>query len=356
MRRRGRTGAPPAGGRRSAAVVVAALGLIGWVGIAGTPSWAADRIAGRGGSGDQGGSSRHSRADGGTPDNGPAQFVAGIDGRIATVSSETGRVDRYLTAEQPGGGAEEPTVSPDGRTVWFSRGDGSCAAHIASVPVAGGPEKALPGSGEAGPEGTPLARPGRSQLAWSRADCKDSAEALVVGDLRGLEGHGQIGLVPLAWSRDGDHLLARASDHDELHLLDIAGSGTITDDRVLAVTDRAADCRLQVVGFSPDDNGGYVATRHCGPSSGEARRSLVLLGRDGRVASTPLRLPRGQDFVGSPVFDQKGHSLLYATAPVEAAGTGNGNGSDDVSLWLWRDGDLRRLARPSRYGDPAWLP
>ena len=284
----------------------------------------------------------------------PAEFVAELNGRIVVVAAANGRIERRLTPEAPGGGASGPAVGPDGRTVWFARGDGSCASHIASVPAAGGPERSLPGSGEAGPESTPLPRPGHDQLAYSRGDCGGPTNTLIVGDLRGLRAHGQTGLVPLAWSRDGDHLLARASDHDELHLLDIAGSGAITDDNVPAVADSASDCRLQVVGFSPDDNGGYVATRHCGPASGEARRSLVLLGRDGRVSGTVLRLPRGQDFVGAPTFDRRGHSLLYATGPVEAAGTGASG--DDVSLWLWRDGDLRRLARPSRYGNPAWLP
>jgi hypothetical protein len=245
-------------------------------------------------------------------------------------------------------------VGPDGRTVWFARGDGSCASHIAFVPAAGGPERGLPGSGEGGPESTPLPRPGHDQLAYARSACDGPASTLIVGDLRGLRAYGQTGLVPLAWSRDGDHLLARASDHDELHLLAIAASGAIADDEVLAVADGTSDCRLQVVGFSPDDNGGYVATRHCGPAGGGSRRSLVLLGRDGRVSRTVLRLSRGQDFVGAPAFDRSGHSLLYTTGPVESAGTG-GSG-DDVSLWLWRDGDLQRLARPSRYANPAWLP
>jgi len=143
------------------------------------------------------------------PSNGtPARFVAQTGGRIAIVSADTGRVERLLTADQPSGGAEAPTVSPDGRTVWFSRIDGGCAAHLASVPVAGGDEQKVPGSGESGPEGLPLLRPGRAQLAYSRSGCEHPGEALVVGDLRGLEGHGQVGLVPLAWSRDGGHLLA----------------------------------------------------------------------------------------------------------------------------------------------------
>ncbi|HYH51998.1 MAG TPA: hypothetical protein VEG38_20830, partial [Acidimicrobiia bacterium] len=63
----------------------------------------------------------------------PARFVAELDGRIVVVSAETGRVERHLTSDKPGGGASDPAVSPDGRTVWFARDDGSCASHLASV-------------------------------------------------------------------------------------------------------------------------------------------------------------------------------------------------------------------------------
>ena len=289
-------------------------------------------------------------ADGGLP----AEFVAELNSRIVVVSAATGRVERRLTADAPGGGALRPAVGLDGRTVWFSRGDGSCAAHIASVPAAGGPERSLPGSGEAGPESTPLPRPGHDQLAYARSDCKGAGDTLVVGDLRGLEAHGQLGLAPLAWSGDGDHLLARSSTGDDLHLLVVDDAGAIVDDEPLAPADRA-DCRLGVVGFSPGGNDGYVATRHCGPSTGEARRSLVLLDHAGHLTDTVLRLPRGQDFVDQPAFDRGGHSLLFSTAAVEA-GSGGGADAADVTLWLWRDGDAHRLARASRYRQPAWLP
>jgi len=285
----------------------------------------------------------------------PAEFVAELDGRVVVVSAATGRVVRRLTAEAPGGGASQPAVGLDGRTVWFSRGDGSCAAHLAAVPAAGGPERALPGSGEAGPEGTPLPRPGHDQLAYSRADCSGPGDTLVVGDLRGLHAHGQVGLVPIAWSRDGDHLLARASDRDQLHVLDVDDRGAIADDRVLAPADRTQGCKLAVVGFSPDDNDGFVAFRRCSPSAGEARRSLVLLDRAGAVRDTVVRLPRGEDFGAASAFDRTGHSLLFSTAPVEAAGGGPGQAGGGATLWLWRDGDTRRLARQSRYTSPAWL-
>ena len=296
-------------------------------------------------------SSRRQYGDPSTGGDLPAEFVAEQDGRLVVVSAATGQVTRRLTPDAPGGGASHPAVAPDGRTVWFSRADGTCAAHLAWVPAAGGRERGLPGSGEEGPETTPLPRPGHDQVAYARADCQSAQTTLVVGDLKGLRAYGQSGLVPLAWSADGDHLLARAADRDERHLLDVDTRGAIADDHPLAPADRAAGCQVQVLGFSPGDSDGYVAARRCDPSSGEARRSLVLLDRAGRLRSTVVRLARGQAFLGAPVFDPSGHSLLFSAAPVES-----GAGTDDVSLWLWRDGNTRRLARGNRYLDPAWLP
>ncbi|HEY0399769.1 MAG TPA: hypothetical protein VGF00_15340, partial [Acidimicrobiia bacterium] len=226
-------------------------------------------------------------------------------------------------------------------------------AHIASVPVGGGPEQKLRGPGEAGPEGTPLPRPGRAHLAWSRTDCKDSGHALVVGDLRGLEGHGQIGLVPVAWSRDGNQLLAVTADGTEVHLIDVTPKGALDADQVLAPADPTAGCRLRVVDFSPDDNGGYLAERRCGPSGEQARRTLVLLDRNGDVRRAVLRLPRGEDFVDRVTFDPSGHALLYSTA---RSAYGDSAADNPVSLWLWRDGASKLLARQSGYRHPSWLP
>lgn len=286
---------------------------------------------------------------------GPARFVAELGGRIVVVSAETGRAERYLTDVKPGGGAFRPAVSPDGRVVWFSRSDGNCAAHLASTPATGGKEEKVPGSGEAGPETVPLPRPGLAQLAYARLDCEEPNSALIVGDLEGLEGHGQSGLVPMAWSRNGDLLLAQKVTGDkDLRLLRINKAGGIVGNQALALTDSVADCRLEVVGFSPDDNNGYVALRRCGPSGDRGRRSLVLLDKDGNLRKTVLRLSRGQDFSGRPVFDRIGHSLLYFTVP--AAAGDNTTNEPPVSLWLWRDGESRRLERQTSYTHPAWLP
>jgi len=338
-------------GRAARAAAVAVVTVAATVLVTGGTAESAGRHAGR--ENDRERSTRRFRDEQGTETGRPAEFVAERNGRIVVVSSETGRIERYLTAVQPGGGAKEPALSPNGRTVWFSRGDGTCAAHLASMALAGGKEEKLPGSGEAGPEGTPLPRPGRPHIAYSRTDCKEPTAALIVGDLGGLEGHGQLGLVPLAWSRDGRLLLAATVDGDEVRLLQVSDSGAIVGNEPLDVADSTQGCRLKVMGFSPDDNDGYVALRRCGAGE-SARRSLVLLGRDGDYRRTVVRLRRGEDFLGRPAFDPTGHSLLYSTVPARV--DRGSAGGPEVNLWLWHDGETRILDRQSGYRHPSWLP
>jgi hypothetical protein len=323
--------------------------------LTGDPAGSAERNRDRSRDRDRAHSERRFRGEEGAANGRPAQFLAALDGGIAVVSAETGRVDRWLATEKPGGRAKEPALSPDGRTVWFSRGDGSCAAHLASIPLAGGKEQKLPGSGEAGAEGTPLPRPGYPHVAYSRIDCKEPGAALIVGDLGGLEGHGQLGLAPLAWSRDGTLLLATAADGDEARLLQVSENGAIVDNKPVVLADTSKDCRLQAVGFSPDGNNGYLAMRRCGMGE-SARRTLVLLNQDGKYRRTVARLPRGEDFIDRPSFDPTGHSLLFSSAPA-AFGDGSATNADpEISLWVWRDGEARVLARRSGYRHPSWLP
>ena len=281
-------------------------------------------------------------------------FMAALDGGIAIVSADTGRVDRWVVAEQPGGRAKDPALSPDGRTVWFSRAGGSCAAHLASVPLSGGKEEKFPGSGEAGPEGMPLPRPGGHHIAYSRTGCEEPDTALIVGDLDGLQARGQSGLVPLAWSRDGTLLLATAAGADEARLLEVSEDGAIVRNHRLAPVDQTAGCRLRVVGFSPDDNNGYVALRRCGVGE-STRATLVLLDQRGAYRKSVVRLPRGEDFADRPVFDPTGHSLLFSSAPAAYEGSDEAR-APAMSLWVWRDGETRVLARQSPYRQPSWLP
>jgi hypothetical protein len=74
----------------------------------------------------------------------PADFVAvGADGVVAVYSAADSALIRTLTVPMPGGGPGAPQLSPDGRTVIFSRGTGTCAQIIDTVPFRGGPEQTL---------------------------------------------------------------------------------------------------------------------------------------------------------------------------------------------------------------------
>jgi hypothetical protein len=78
----------------------------------------------------------------------PADFAgdspgAGTMDVVAVYSAADGHLIRNLTVPMPGGGPGTPRLSPDGRTVVFSRGQGSCAQTIDTVPFRGGREQVL---------------------------------------------------------------------------------------------------------------------------------------------------------------------------------------------------------------------
>jgi len=81
----------------------------------------------------------------------PASFVGltpphsppSAAGRLALYSTANGKRLRFLTAQEPGHGAFNPVVSPDGRTVAFERSTGSCAQTIDAVPIDGGRARVL---------------------------------------------------------------------------------------------------------------------------------------------------------------------------------------------------------------------
>lgn len=110
---------------------------------------------------------------------GPEVMVAARDGRIAVISTANGEIVRWLTAAEPGGGAYDPALSDDGKTVIYVQASGTCSSEIRSVPVAGGTPKTLVGGGEGALRG-PSER--GDNLAYVRTLCQDggSREEVVV--------------------------------------------------------------------------------------------------------------------------------------------------------------------------------
>jgi len=73
----------------------------------------------------------------------PPRSPRSAAGRLALFSAKDGRRLRFLAAQRPGGGAYNPVVSADGRTVAFERGAGPCDQTIDTVPASGGRERVL---------------------------------------------------------------------------------------------------------------------------------------------------------------------------------------------------------------------
>ena len=231
--------------------------------------------------------------------------------------------------------------------MWFSRGDGTCAAHLASVPVAGGKERSCPARARSARK-IPLPRPGRPEAPSPAATAK-TQEALVVGDLRGLEGYGQTGLRPVAWSRDRSSARSgrrrqHARPRHQQGRRHRGQPGALPGPhrpRLPAGGRRVQPRQKQRLRRPPPLR--RPATR---------RRSLVLLDKNRGPRKRWSALPRAR--TSPAAFDPTGRSLLYSPSPaiVESGATGN----PPITLWLWRDGESRRVDRQTTYTSPAWLP
>jgi hypothetical protein len=116
----------------------------------GTPEWTAS-VAFSGATGPVGVvvASEKSLADGGTQRitaqqvqlgtptaSAPTYFYAIKNGRVTKFASRNGAAIDYLTDPQPGGGAEDPQLSQNGKVVYFLQGGGACVNGLMSVSTA----------------------------------------------------------------------------------------------------------------------------------------------------------------------------------------------------------------------------
>ena len=120
----------------------------------------------------------------------------------AVYSATDGHLIRKLTVPMPGGGLGDPRLSPDGRTVIFSRGQGTCAQTIDTVPFRGGREQVLvpmtgTGNNAINPGDPSYSADGR-HLIYDTVPCNPSGHALLhIRDLstgRELTGAGFLGV------------------------------------------------------------------------------------------------------------------------------------------------------------------
>ncbi len=166
-------------------------------------------------------------AAGGTTVAFPADMIGdspggGTSDVVAVYSTANGHLIRKLTEPMPGGGPSAPRLSPDGRTVIFARGQGSCAQTVNTVPFRGGRERVLipmtgTGSNAVIPGDPSYSADGR-YLIYDTVPCGPSGHALLhirnLATGRELTGAGSLG--------DADAVFL---GHDSEVVLDAAMTG-----------------------------------------------------------------------------------------------------------------------------------
>lgn len=313
--------------RRAAGAVTAACALIGGLVLAGTdgrpepPAPAARPIR-----------------------TAPASFVAVVGGRVAVVSTTSGKVVRYLSEAPKGDGQFFIALSEDRDTVWFS--DVAVCGHsgIYRVPYRGGAAVRVDRSANA--EALTVSQDG-SKLVYRPLGCHGTHPAFVVLDLRtgktrtwAYSQRGEV-LGPMTWSPDGRHLAyiefyGNGTLRTRAWLLDTTGPGeSLAASRPLPPPDKG--CQVRSLAWQPGT--GRLAISEACPTT----HQLVFVNRPGgKVLSRPLRVD--QPFTGLN-FDPSGRHLLYTTgAP--------GTPFSDRSTWRW-DG-TRAVEIGRGYGMPMW--
>lgn len=265
----------------------------------------------------------------------PATFVA-VDGRgtqqsrLAVFDSTTGSAVLDLSDPQPGGGPFAPSLSPDGKTVVYGAGAGTCGAVIMSVPVAGGPPRQLVGA-EEGAASTPAMGAG---LAYFQTRCgrtvAENRTDLVVelgGTTRRFPVSGTV-RGGLSWV---DHrflvYVTEAEDgRSTIHNVDSTGELDENDPR----PDPGCEWQAATVRpLGPDRRDAIVAYELCNiGQQGKQYGQLVQLDADGLDPQPLLRLDeRAVQWLD---FDASGRHLLIwrggasVTGPIELwSGTGD---------------------------------
>jgi hypothetical protein len=227
----------------------------------------------------------------------PADFTGdswsvGTSDVVAVYSATDGHLIRKLTVPMPGGGPGGPRLSPDGRTVIFARGQGSCARTIDTVPFRGGREQVLvpmTGTGDyAIIPGDPSYSADGRYLIYDTVPCGPSGHALLhirdLGTGRELTGAGVLG--------DADAVFL---DHDSEVVFDAAMTGTggtgleVLRMPSMAVTAYPAlrGCRYQALAGTQTETE-LDALLQCGP--GHELSVVAISPRTFTVTRTLIRL------------------------------------------------------------------
>jgi hypothetical protein len=275
----------------------------------------------------------------------PASFLAQVDGRVAVVSTASGKVVRYLTQAPAGQGQFYFALSKDRDRVWFSDVDVCGHSGIYRVPYQGGVAVRVDRSANA--EALTVSQDG-SKLVYHPLGCHGGSPAFAVLDLRtgktrrwAYSQRGEV-LGSMRWSPDGRYLAyieffgSSGTLRTRAWLLDTTGPGrSLAASRPLPPPDKG--CQVRGLAWQPGT--GRLAISEACPTG---HQLVFVEAPGGRVVSRPFRVE--QSFGGLD-FDPSGRHLLYTT------------GAPDIpfsarSAWRW-DG-TRAVEIGRGYGMPVW--
>jgi hypothetical protein len=273
--------------------------------------------------------------------------VAIRDGRVAVLSTGTGRVLRFLTAARPFPD-DTPAVDDRRQTVYFTRGTGKCNAPLLAVPYGGGAARVVDRS--PGRHLYPTVDRSSHRMAYLSYSCQPGSDVVTVRNLRtgrtrGITvPSGKAELQSMAWVQNRPVLavvvwrLDLPEQPTELRLLDPRRSRTVLQGRL--VTPAGGCVFSQVARRGPRNE--LAAAEICF-LAGERFQRLVTVnpvaGVRGRVLG---RVPADQGFVNSLDVDGSGRHLIYMAVPAIGA----------PGAYTWRNGASRRLATDVIY--PSW--
>jgi len=249
----------------------------------------------------------------------PADFVGvSADGRVTIFDSTSGRVVRYLTPAQPGGGVSDLTLSPDGTRAYFTRGTGTCSAHIASVALTGGPEIVAVTAPAGSLVSNPVLIGEGGTVAYVRTFCADAGQAVVLGSLGGGGGSQtwyaapHSGVELFGFQPGSPHVLLRESapgTGSRLRLLDVTKPQGSLEAAAPVVRQPPAGCSYSAASWSP--TGRIVVGQTC--ADGSAQVLLLPTSPAVGTAQQLAALPRSES-LSTVDYDLSGSALLLGVS------------------------------------------
>jgi Tol biopolymer transport system component len=274
----------------------------------------------------------------------PGSFLAEVGGRLAVLSTSTGKVARYLTRAPAG--QFSFALSEDGSTVWYSDVD-PCrgASGLYRVPYRGGAAVKVDGAVNA--RAMAISRDG-SKLAYRPFSCHGPSIAIGVLDLRtgkkrtwSYSSRNEV-LGSMTWSPDGRHLAfiefyGTGELRTRAWLLDTESPG-----ETIAVSQQlpAPDPGCQVRDFAWQPGSGLLAISESCPA---AHQLVYVDGPGGRPVARPLRADQS---IGGLDFDPSGQNLLYITGDPQTVLP------SDRSTWRYDGHQVVEIGRG--LGGPEW--